>query len=150
AQHGFVGGQGWKEPDGEERWRKFWKKLGNLSENDPPEKRLKSIALWEKWLAETPAPIEVLREAAEIAFNQDRSKVYWEQAIAQVSAVQIRARDYSGALKTIGAIHNPDARIEKYMRLAQAMARDGKREQAFEVLRPLKKERSWRDSLLDH
>lgn len=149
AQHGFAIGQGWTQADGEKNWRKLWEKLGSLSYDDPPEKRLKSIILWEKWLAEMPSEAaDVLHEAAEIALKQDWSN-YWHRAFSDIATVQIQAKDSNGALATIQGMRDPEVRLERLVRVAQALARDGKREQALEVLRPVKTERGWREYFLD-
>jgi hypothetical protein len=49
-RYGFVFGKGWAQVDGEEKWRRFWKELGNMQWNDPLENRNKSITLWNHWL----------------------------------------------------------------------------------------------------
>jgi len=50
--HGFVFGQGWKKPEGEEEWRQFWKHLGSMHYKASRQDRIASIALWRAWLAE--------------------------------------------------------------------------------------------------
>jgi hypothetical protein len=51
-RYGFVVGKGWTQEDGEQKFRKFWKELGNMRWDDSLENRNKSVALWKKWLAD--------------------------------------------------------------------------------------------------
>jgi hypothetical protein len=55
AQYGFVCGQGWRDPKGEERYQAFWKSLGGLSWNAPREDRERAVKLWREWLAKRKA-----------------------------------------------------------------------------------------------
>jgi hypothetical protein len=47
--YGFVPGQGWSDPNGEERWHRFWADLGNLDDRASAADRARSIALWRVW-----------------------------------------------------------------------------------------------------
>lgn len=49
--HGFAAGQGWTDPDGEARWRGFWRGLGDLDWEASLEDRRRSVAVWQSWLA---------------------------------------------------------------------------------------------------
>lgn len=46
---GFVPGQGWMPPDGEERFRALWKQNGDYDANAPEPARARSIAAWRAW-----------------------------------------------------------------------------------------------------
>ena len=49
--HGFRAGQGWNDPHGEGRFRKFWKSLGSYNWDDSEQSRRTSIAKWRDWVA---------------------------------------------------------------------------------------------------
>jgi hypothetical protein len=51
-EHGFVFGHGWTRPDGEDAFRAFWKRLGDLGWDDSTEARRDSIDKWRVWLAD--------------------------------------------------------------------------------------------------
>jgi hypothetical protein len=81
-----------------------------------------------------PAVDAILREACEIALKQDGDQRFWtERVLLQIGELQIHAGDYNGALKPIRAsTYGRDAGLEH---LAEALARRGKKERAFEILR---------------
>src|SRR6516162_5794232 len=81
-----------------------------------------------------PAVDAILREAGEIALKQDGEQRFWTgRVLLHIGELQIHAGDYDGALKSIrGSNYERDAGLEH---LAEALARGGKRERAFEILR---------------
>ncbi|MCE9548220.1 MAG: hypothetical protein K8T25_22335 [Planctomycetia bacterium] len=50
-QYGFRRGRGWNDPRGEDRFRQFWKSLGDYNYNAGENDRRASIAKWRAWLA---------------------------------------------------------------------------------------------------
>jgi hypothetical protein len=82
----------------------------------------------------SPAVDAILREACEIALKQDQEQHFWtDRVLLHIGELQIHASDYDGALKSIrGSNYERDAGLQH---LAEALARAGKRERAFEILR---------------
>ena len=46
---GFVTGQGWKDPKGEDKFRELWKKNGSYDFEAPEQDRSNSIKAWMIW-----------------------------------------------------------------------------------------------------
>ena len=100
--------------------------------------------------AREPSPREILREASRIACRQDAHQSYWcDRALLQVGSVQIRARDFEGALKTIEASKYEYGRHSALVDLASALARAGQRERALAVLRQIGTDHGWEQMWLD-
>lgn len=53
---GWQPGRPWADPNGEAKWREFWKSLGNLQWDASKEDREKSIKQWQIWLSNQPNP----------------------------------------------------------------------------------------------
>ena len=53
--HGFTAGRGWATLTGEDEFREFWRGLGGLNWQSPPDAREKSVALWTRWLTQREA-----------------------------------------------------------------------------------------------
>lgn len=47
--HGFVLGKGWVAEGDQERWRVWWKEVGDLDEEADKASRTRAIELWTKW-----------------------------------------------------------------------------------------------------
>lgn len=48
---GFTPGQGWRQADGEARWRELWQQNGSYDFQAPAEARDRAIAAWRQWSA---------------------------------------------------------------------------------------------------
>jgi tetratricopeptide (TPR) repeat protein len=82
-----------------------------------------------------PSASEVLREACKIALDQDEQQNYWtERLLLHIGELQIQARDFDGALRSIRGSNYPHGRNMGLAQLAKALAREGNRERAFKVL----------------
>jgi hypothetical protein len=80
----------------------------------------------------------LLREASELALKQDKAQAFWyDRVLLQIGEVQILAGDHEGALRSIRGSAYSYGRNVGLARLAEALARDGKRERAFEIMRLL-------------
>jgi tetratricopeptide (TPR) repeat protein len=78
----------------------------------------------------------VLREASDVALKQAEQERYWTQRVLlDIADVQIRAGDFDGALRSILGSSYIYGREAGLVHLAEALARDGNRERAFDVLR---------------
>src|SRR6266478_8580397 len=78
----------------------------------------------------------ILRDASEIALKQDGHQQYWsERVLLQIGDVQIRARDFDGALRSIRGSSYEYGRDAGLVQLAEALAGDGRWERALDVLR---------------
>jgi tetratricopeptide (TPR) repeat protein len=83
-----------------------------------------------------PSADAVLREACEIALKQDGEQRFWiDRVLLHIGELQTYAADYDGALKSIRGSNYTYGRDAGLEHLAQALARGGKRERAFEILR---------------
>jgi tetratricopeptide (TPR) repeat protein len=82
--------------------------------------------------------VDLLREACRITLKQGPDQQYWtERVLLDIGRVQIRARDFEGAERSIRGSANEYGRNGEIVELAESLARDGKLEQAREVLRSL-------------
>lgn len=89
--------------------------------------------------AETPLAWALLRDAAEIALKQDAEQAYWtERVLLRIGQVQIRARDFAGAERSLRGSAYDYGRYAGLAHLAEALARDGQYERAQELVRGLK------------
>jgi tetratricopeptide (TPR) repeat protein len=78
----------------------------------------------------------ILREAREIALKQDKGQHFWtDRVLLDIGELQIHAGAYDGALKSIRGSNDTYGRDAGLEHLAEALARGGKRERAFENLR---------------
>jgi hypothetical protein len=85
-----------------------------------------------------PAVPDILREASEIILKQEEHQHYWsDRVLLHIAEVQVRARDFDGAFKSIRGSSYEYGRNAGLVHLAETLARDGKRERAFEVFRPM-------------
>ena len=50
-KYGFVRGQGWTNPEGEERLNAGWKSLPRLDSGAPLAERERAVKLWREWVA---------------------------------------------------------------------------------------------------
>src|SRR5438552_17299219 len=92
----------------------------------------------------------VLRDASEIALKQDEHQQYWsERVLLCIGAVQIRAGDFDGALRSIRGSGYEYGRDAGLVKLAEALARDGKWEPALDALRVLGSDHGWQQDYLD-
>jgi tetratricopeptide (TPR) repeat protein len=83
-----------------------------------------------------PAVDAILREACEIALKQYGEQRFWTcRVLLHIGDLQIRARDFEGALKSIRASSDSYRREIGLARLAEAVARSGGRKQALELQR---------------
>lgn len=97
-----------------------------------------------------PAVDAILREASEIALKQDEEQPFWiERVLLRIGELQIRAGDFDGALKSIRGSTYDYGRNAGFVDLAEALARDGKRERAFKILRLLDSDHGWRQDYLE-
>ena len=48
--YGFSPGHGWERVDGEQRWRVFWRSLGDLRHDASLSSRRRSVRLWREWI----------------------------------------------------------------------------------------------------
>ena len=87
---------------------------------------------------EAVSPAILLQEASELALKQDEHQHYWtDRVLLHIGEVQIRAGDFTGALRSIRSSSYSYGRNAGLHRLAEALARAGKRERAFDVLHQL-------------
>ncbi|MGE5326610.1 MAG: hypothetical protein ACM3NO_06195 [Deltaproteobacteria bacterium] len=92
----------------------------------------------------------LLREASEITQKQGPEQRYWtERVLLDIGNVQIRARDFAGAERSIRGSAYDYGRAEGIVVLAESLARDGQQERAHEVLRSLGKDHGWSQANLD-
>jgi hypothetical protein len=97
-----------------------------------------------------PAVEAVLREACEIALKQDEEQHFWtDRVLLHIGHVQIQAGDFDGALRSIRGSADYYGRNAGLVRLAEVLARIGKRERAFEILRLLDSDHGWRQDYLE-
>jgi tetratricopeptide (TPR) repeat protein len=91
----------------------------------------------------------ILREASETALKQGEHERYWvDLVLRDIGDVQIRADDLDGALRTFRGSGDSFVRETGLIHLAEALARDGKRERAFAVLRLLDPDNGYRQGEL--
>jgi tetratricopeptide (TPR) repeat protein len=92
----------------------------------------------------------VLREAREIALKQDKEQHYWtDRVLLYIGDLQVQAGDFEGALRSIRGSSYDYGRNAGLARLAEAIARNGKRERAFNTLRLLDSNHGWRQDYLE-
>jgi tetratricopeptide (TPR) repeat protein len=78
----------------------------------------------------------ILREASEIALEQDKDQNYWTSRVLQhIGELQIQARDFDSALRTFRGSNDSYKRDGGLAQLAKALAREGNRERALKVFR---------------
>ena len=94
--------------------------------------------------------IEVLNEAGQIAVSQDlQHSLELDRVILEIADLQIKGKDFEGAKNTIqhsGYLYGANA---AYVNLAEALARTGDRERAFEVLKELGTDHGWNQDFLE-
>jgi hypothetical protein len=91
----------------------------------------------------------ILREASALAREQGANESYWiKRTLLEIGAVQVRAGDFDGALKSISASSYDYGRKGGLIELAEAIARNGDRERAFRVL-ALVTDHGWRQDYMD-
>ncbi len=77
-------------------------------------------------------PVEaVLRKASELTLKQHHGS--WDDVLLEIVEMQIRAGDFDGAIESIGGCKDGDHRSRWLVHIAEALARDGKRERAFDI-----------------
>jgi tetratricopeptide (TPR) repeat protein len=82
-----------------------------------------------------PSAQAVLWEASELALKQDKEEAYWrDRVLLDIGDAQIRTADFEGALRSIGGCRDTFMRQSRRVDLAEALARDGNRERACEIL----------------
>jgi len=92
----------------------------------------------------------VLRGAAEIVMRQGQDEQLWTgRALAQIASVQIEARDFDGALRSIRGSDDSYKRNAAIVTLAEALAVNGHREKALEILGLLDADHGWNQAYLD-
>src|SRR5271166_2204298 len=92
----------------------------------------------------------VLREASDVALKQEKHQHYWTQRVLlHIGELQVRAGDFVGALRSIRGSSYDYGRNAGLVRLAEALARDGKKERAFDILRLVGTDHGWRQGYLD-
>lgn len=91
----------------------------------------------------------ILREASEIALLQEEHQSSWERILVHIGKVQIQVGDYDGALRSIRGSGYEYMRNAALIDLAEAIARDGKKERAFEVLRLVDSDHGWRQKYME-
>lgn len=96
----------------------------------------------------TPADPKVqaaLREASEIALKQANHQYFWtSRVLRQIGELQIQARDFDGALRSIqGCSRDESDREAGTLHLAKALAGAGKWERALDMLRLLGTDHGW-------
>ncbi len=92
---------------------------------------------------EEPSVHSILREASEIALKQGPREAYWTDGVLlAIAEQQIRAGDFDGALRSVRGSRYPEGRNSALVRLAEALARAGKKDRALEVSRLIDTERS--------
>jgi tetratricopeptide (TPR) repeat protein len=92
----------------------------------------------------------VLREAAETTLKQGPEQEYWtERVLLDIGNVQIRARDFKGAERSICGSTYDYGNNAGIVELAEALAGDGKLEKARDTLRALGPDHGWRQDYLD-
>jgi tetratricopeptide (TPR) repeat protein len=97
-----------------------------------------------------PAVDAILREASEIALKQDQEQRYWTQRVLlHIGDLQIQAGDFEGALRSIRGSSYDYGRNAGLSQLAEALARQGQRERAFDTLRVLGSGHRWRQDYLE-
>jgi hypothetical protein len=95
--------------------------------DEAPRARPKSEAV-------VPAVWTALREASEIATKQPQHQQYWtDRVLLHIGDLQIQAGDFDGALRSIRASGDACGRNAGLVFLVHALARDGKRQRAFEI-----------------
>jgi hypothetical protein len=113
--------------------------------NEPPQ----SIRIAK---ASDPSLEAILREASEITLKQDahrdsRLPGSRDQVLLEIVELQIRAGDFNGALESIGGCNDPDYRNTGLFHIAEALARDGNGELAFDIVRMVGSD--WRPNPFD-
>src|SRR5262249_40904011 len=90
----------------------------------------------------------ILREASELALKQDEDQTYWtERVLLKVGELQGRVGDFDGALQSIRGSGYLYGRTAGLAHLAEAIARHGNRERAFQVLKLEGSDGSWEDGV---
>lgn len=93
---------------------------------------------------------KALREASELAIQQDDQQRHWAAwALLRIGEVQIRAGDCDAALRSIRASADSYGRNQGLLALAKALARNGNRERAFDVLSLLGSDHGWHQDTLE-
>jgi len=91
-----------------------------------------------------PSLLPILREASDLALEQDKSQHYWiERVLLHIAELQIQAADFDGALRSIRGSATGWHGNRGLMNLATSLARAGKRERAFEILFLIEKDPWW-------
>jgi hypothetical protein len=97
-----------------------------------------------------PAIDPILREASELALKQGGRQRFWtERVILRIGELQSQAGDFGGALRSIEGSGYSYGRNGGLVQLAKSMARDGKRERAFEIVRLLGTDHGWRQDYIE-
>jgi tetratricopeptide (TPR) repeat protein len=100
--------------------------------------------------ARVPDDVVVLREASEILLKQPALHVFWiDRGLIDIGDLQIRAGDFEGALRSIRGCRYEYDRKGRLVTLAQALARNGRRERATQVLGMLDSDHGWSQDFLD-
>ena len=100
--------------------------------------------------AQEPALRTILKDASQLARRQDEHQRYWsDRALLAIADVQIRAGDFDGALETIGDCRYEYGRNAASHHLANALAKAGRREQAFTVLQRMGSHHGWSQDWLE-
>jgi tetratricopeptide (TPR) repeat protein len=77
----------------------------------------------------------ILREASELAIEQDKEQHYWTgRVLLEIGELQGRAGDFEGAFKSIRSSNDGWQTYAALVNLAKSLARAGQRKRAFEVL----------------
>src|SRR5579883_2170425 len=78
-----------------------------------------------------PSISAILREASEIALKQGEPENYWtDRVLLRLGELQVRAGDFESALRSIRASSYPYGRDMGLLKLAEALARAGKKQRA--------------------
>jgi tetratricopeptide (TPR) repeat protein len=97
-----------------------------------------------------PAADAILREACEIALKQNAEQHYWtDRVLLHIGELQIQAGDFDGALKSIRGSTYPYGHAAGLVHLAEAVARQGRRERGLEILRLLGSDHGWRQDYME-
>lgn len=96
-----------------------------------------------------PSVPAILREATELVLEQDDKQHDWtERVLLHIGDLQIQAGDCDGAFRSIRGSSDSIGRNRGLLHLAERLAREGKRERAFEILGLMNFEK-WRQDDLE-
>ena len=93
---------------------------------------------------------EILGQASQIVLRQDKQhSFFFNRFLRKIAELQIRAHDFDGALSSIRKSEYSYGQNEAFVKLAEALATDGQKEKAFEVIAELGSDHGWKQDRID-